>query len=140
MREPESPSNPWPDDHPIPVAGVILDSGTEILLVRPHHLDEFWLVSGYLEAWESAEDAAIREVREEVGFVIQRPTIVGSYSCRAIGLNMVFVVYAARVSRETPIVIGENEIAEAKWHSRGGMPDWPSHSPAAIAVSDYLDR
>ena len=63
MRKLDKATEPWPEDHPIPVAGVILDSGTEILLVRPHHLDEFWLVSGYLEAWESGEDAAIRGQR-----------------------------------------------------------------------------
>ena len=139
-----SESNPWPGDHPIPVAGAILDigeaildSGEEILIVRPKHLDQFWLVSGYLEAWESAEDAAIREVQEEVGLVIHRPTIVGSYSCRPIGLNMVFIVYATRVPRESQVTIGD-EIAEASWWD--ALLNWPIDSPATIAVNDYLGR
>lgn len=130
-------STPWPADHPIPVAGAILDRGGEILLVRPKHLDQFWLVSGYLEAWESAEAAAIREVREEVGLDIQRPRIVGSYSCQSIGLNMVFIVYATQVSPEAPVAIGD-EIAEARWYRVDALPDWPAESPAAVAVRDYL--
>ena len=137
MDDEMSESNPWPTDHPVPVAGAILDGGNEILLVRPKHLDQFWLVSGYLEAWESAEDAAIREVREEVGIVIHRPKIVGSYSCQAIGLNMVLIVYAARVPRETQVTIGD-EIAEANWYRTDALPKWPTDSPAAIAVRDYL--
>lgn len=127
---------PWPDDHPIPVAGAIIDNGQEILLVRPKHLDEFWLISGYLEAWESARDAAIREVEEEVGLRIELPEIVGSYSCQPIGLNMVFIVYAARVE-QADIVIGD-EIAEAKWYPKDALPDWPADSPAAVAVRDHL--
>src|SRR5688572_19095335 len=107
MNDDMSESNPWPADHPIPVAGAILDSGDEILLVRPKHLDQFWLVSGYLEAWESAEDAAIREVQEEVGIAIHQPEIVGTYSCQSIGLNMVFIVYAARVPRTAQFIIGD---------------------------------
>lgn len=132
MTEP----TPWPADHPIPVAGAILDSGEEILLVRPHHLHQFWLVSGYLEAWESARDAAIREVREEVGLAMEQPAIVGSYSCKAIDLNMVFIVYAAQVAK-SEIVVGD-EIAEARWHRKDALPDWPADSPAALAVRDYF--
>jgi NAD+ diphosphatase len=139
MPGPDKESNPWPDDHPIPVAGAILDRGDEILLVRDKRLDEFWLVSGWLEAWESAEDAMIREVREEVGLDISAPKIVGSYSCRPIGLNVVFIVYAAQVAKTAQVVIGD-EIAEARWYRKDRLPDWPPDSPAAIAMTDYLGR
>jgi NAD+ diphosphatase len=139
MPGPDKESNPWPDDHPIPVAGAILDRGDEILLVRDKRLDEFWLVSGWLEAWESAEDAMIREVREEVGLDISAPKIVGSYSCRPIGLNVVFIVYAAQVAKTAQVVIGD-EIAESWWYRKDRLPNWPADSPAAIAMTDYLGR
>ena len=137
MRGPNKESNPWPDDHPIPVAGAILDRGDEILLVRDTCLDEFWLVSGWLEAWESAEDAMVREVREEVGLEVSAPEIVGSYSCKPIGLNFVFIVYAAQVAETAQVVIG-HEIAEARWYRKDALPNWPADSPAATAMSDYL--
>lgn len=44
---------PWPPDHPIPVAGVIVRRGDEILLVKPHGEELHWLISGFLEPWEA---------------------------------------------------------------------------------------
>ena len=46
--------------------GVVIDgTGDQVLvLVRPER-DEVRLPKGHIEAWESAEDAALREVGEE---------------------------------------------------------------------------
>lgn len=125
---------PWPADHPIPVAGVIVQRPGEILLVRPHEEQLHWLVSGFLEAWESVEEAAVREAREETGLEVEIERVLGSYSCRTIGKNFVFVVCVARpVGGE---LSAGAEIADARWFALDALPPWPSDSPAAQAVSD----
>ncbi|MEJ7803676.1 MAG: NUDIX domain-containing protein [Candidatus Limnocylindria bacterium] len=125
---------PWPTDHPVPVAGAIVRRGDEILLVRPHEEQLHWLISGYLEAWESVEEAAVREVREETGLDVEIERMVGSYSCRSIGKNLVFAVCVARpVGGE--LRIGA-EIADARWFPIDALPPWPADSPAAQAVAD----
>lgn len=127
-------SPPWPSDHPIPVAGAIIRKGDEILLVRPHEETKHWLVSGYLEAYESVEDAAIREVREEVGLEVEIERVVGSYSCRSINKNMVFIVCLAHPTGGN-LRLGE-EVAEAHWFRLDALPNWPGDSPAALAIAD----
>lgn len=129
-------SPPWPADHPIPVAGAIIRAGDAILLVRPHEETTHWLISGYLEAYESAEEAAVREVREEVGLEVEIERVVGSYSCRSINKNMVFVVCLARPIGGR-LRLGE-EIAEAHWFRVDALPDWPVDSPAAMAIADLF--
>lgn len=127
---------PWPEDHPIPVAGAIGRRGDEILLVRPHGEELHRLISGFLESWESVEEAAIREVREEVGLEGETERMVGSYSCRTIGRNFVFVVCLAGPVDGQPRI--GDEILDARWFPLKGLPPWPADSPARQAVADCL--
>ena len=124
-------------DNPVAVAGVIVRRGDEVLLVRPafppdypHHV----LVSGYLEAYESAEQAAVREVKEETGLDIEVERVLGTYSCRSIGKNMVFIVCLAR------LVGGElrlsDELLDARWFTLDTLPDWRPDLPVACAFAD----
>jgi NAD+ diphosphatase len=121
-------------DNPVAVAGVIVVRDDHVLLVRQpggtHHV----LVSGYLEAYESAEDAAAREVREETGLEVEVERVLGTYSCRSIGKNMVFIVCVAGVTGGD-LRLGE-ELEDARWFPLDALPKWPLNWPVARAFVD----
>jgi ADP-ribose pyrophosphatase YjhB (NUDIX family) len=59
------------------VKGIVLDAG-RVLLVRTTYGDQMWdFPGGHVRRGESAEDAVIREVREETGVVVSAPALVG---------------------------------------------------------------
>ena len=67
-------------DNPTPVAGVIVRRDDRVLLVRPHRGSHHILISGFLESFESAEEASVREVQEETGLEVEVDRVLGSYS------------------------------------------------------------
>ena len=121
-------------DNPVAVAGVIVRRGEQVLLVRQPRGTHHVLVSGYLEAYESAEDAAVREVLEETGLGVAVERVLGTYSCRSIGKNMVFIVCLAR------LLGGElrlsDELLDARWFTLDTLPDWRPDLPVACAFAD----
>jgi NAD+ diphosphatase len=122
-------------DNPVAVAGVIVRRGAEVLLVRPADWSgPHVLVSGFLEAYESAEEAAVREVKEETGLDVAIERVLGSYSCRPIGKNMVFIVCVARLLGGEPRL--SEELAEARWFMPDALPEWPADWPVARAFAD----
>jgi NADH pyrophosphatase NudC (nudix superfamily) len=136
-------------DNPVAVSGVIIRREHEVLLVRPRlrpedeaifaeHPDtrRYVLVSGYLEAFESAEQTAMREAKEETGLDIEIERLVGSYSCRPINKNMVFIVCLARMVGGALSV--SEELADARWFPLDTLPDWPADWPVACAFADLL--
>ena len=50
-------------------AGGIVTHGGQVLLLHKHRLDEYVLPKGHVEPGETVEQAALREVREETGYV-----------------------------------------------------------------------
>ncbi len=86
-------------NNPLPVVSTILDSAREILLVkrdRAPFKGHWCLPTGFAEAGESIEDAALRELREETGIKgrISRLLDVDSYKSRFYGdlLFLTFIV------------------------------------------------
>lgn len=86
-------------ENPLPVVSSVLDSSRNILLVkrdRPPFKGHWCLPTGFAEAGESIEDAALRELEEETGIKgkILRLLDVDSYKSRFYGdlLFLTFVV------------------------------------------------
>jgi ADP-ribose pyrophosphatase YjhB (NUDIX family) len=86
-------------NNPLPVVSSILDSSREILLVkrdRAPFKGHWCLPTGFAEAGESIEDAALRELQEETGIKgrISRLLDVDSYKSRFYGdlLFLTFIV------------------------------------------------
>ena len=86
-------------DNPLPVVSAIVDDSRQILLVkrdRPPFKDHWCLPTGFAEAGENIEEAALRELLEETGIKgrISRLLDVDSYKSRFYGdlLFLTFVV------------------------------------------------
>ena len=60
--------------NPVPTVGILIEMDGGIVLIKrahPPHKDRWTLPSGYIEADESAEEAAIREAQEETGLNVE---------------------------------------------------------------------
>src|SRR5688572_4882786 len=60
--------------NPVPAVGIIIEMDGGVVLIRrnnPPHQNEWTLPSGFIEADESAEDAAAREAEEETGLKVE---------------------------------------------------------------------
>lgn len=114
-----------------PVAIVLVLRGREMLLGRSPHFQPgmYSALAGFVEAGESLEDCAAREVREEVGVEIANLRWFGSQSWSyPHSLMMGFIAdYAGGEIRPQA-----GEIEDAGWFSFDALPVLPH--PASIAA------
>jgi dATP pyrophosphohydrolase len=73
-------------------------------------------VHGHIEPSESPEAAAVREVREETGLVVERlyNVTVQPFYLHRYGAVQLAVVFAAFVAEDSPVVVG-TEHQQAEW-------------------------
>jgi ADP-ribose pyrophosphatase YjhB (NUDIX family) len=94
----------------------------ELLLVRRNHapaLGRWAFPSGYVDAGEVVEVAAVREVFEETGVTIALDRLVGVYS--EAGNMVVFVAYAGHlISGEA---VAGDEAFEVGWFAPDALPE-----------------
>ncbi len=113
-----------------PVAMVLVNRGDELLLARGPHFKPgvFSALAGFVEAGETLEQCAIREVREEVGIEISNLRYFKSQSWPFPNSLMVafFADFAGGVIKPDGV-----EIEAAAWFSRGALPSLPD--PVSIS-------
>src|SRR5579883_3126016 len=92
---------------PVPVVAAIVERDGKIILVRGHGWPETWygLVTGFLEPNESPEDAAKREVAEELGLGADSIRLIGAYAFPR--MNQVIIAY--HMCASGAIMLDENE-------------------------------
>lgn len=106
-----------------PVVGVVVGSGPEILLVKPSRgvaRGHWTLPGGFVNAFETPEEAARRELREEVGLEIDELTLetTVTYGHHGAPYPILGIGFTARAaSRE--LTLSPDEIAEARWADPG---------------------
>jgi len=129
------------------VAAVILDGDGRVLLHQRADNGHWGIPGGSIELGESVTAAAVREVREETGHIVEVRRIVGVYSDP--GLHQVVcypdgnVVHYVTVVLECAVVGGEptlcDETLALAWCAPDDLPEpfVPSHR---IRLADALAR
>jgi len=127
--------------NPKVVAGAIVERGGRLLLlrrsIRPRY-GTWTFPAGHMEIDETAEQAAVREVEEEVGLKVKLGPLVGVYSQPAPeSPGVLLVVFQAR--RPTGRLKVGHEVLEARWFAPDAIPwDELSFQTTHWALRDWL--
>jgi NAD+ diphosphatase len=111
--------------------------GDKILLARSPHftLGVYSVLAGFIEPGETAEEAVIREVREEVGLEIKNITYFGSQPW-PFPSNLMLGFTAEYASGN--INMDPKEIEDAQWFSLNQLPILPQKISLARQMIDNL--
>ncbi len=92
-------------DNPIPVLAAIVEHEGKVILTRNKGWPQKWLgiVTGFLEAGETPEEGALREVKEELGLDGEIVSFIGHYPFEM--RNQIIFAYHIRIEGE--IKMGE---------------------------------
>jgi NAD+ diphosphatase len=103
---------------------VLITRGNELLLARHkmRNQDIYTCIAGFIETGESAEQAVVREVHEEVGIEIQNLRYVGSQGWPF--PDQLMLGYRAEY-KSGEVHVQESELYEAKWFTRDALPSFP---------------
>jgi 8-oxo-dGTP pyrophosphatase MutT (NUDIX family) len=115
------------------------------VLLRIHDKHKIWLsVGGHIELDEDPIEAAIREVKEEVGLEVELvgtkapledekdevdyrhlvgPRFLGSHQVNKIHKHVIFVYFAKAKSDKVFDLMSEHERAETKWVTKDELKD-----------------
>ena len=119
-------------------AGVILENEEGIILGRRSIepcVGSWGFPSGYVDRGERVEDAAVREVREEVGLEVVVDRLIGIYSYT--GRPVVVIVFSGRIAGGR--LVAGHETSEVGTFPADALP-WPelAFSSTRQALRDYL--
>ena len=109
--------------------------GNEILMVK-HSYGNYthWIFpGGGVNRNENFEEAAKREVLEEVGLEIYNLKKIGTYSSTKEYKRDTVVVFSAE-SNNKSTKIDPREIAEAQWFAKDNLPDISEYSKKILAM------
>jgi len=125
----------YPKISPAIIVAIISDN--KILLAHNSNFDEnrYSLVAGYADIGETLEDTVRREVMEEVGLAVRNIRYYQSQPWPFSGSLM--IGFTAEADEGQPISPDGVEITEAKWFSRGNLPNYP---PKISIAGEMIDR
>jgi NAD+ diphosphatase len=126
-----------------PVVVVAVEHDDRLLLVRQTYgpyQHEWDLVAGFVEAGETLEGAAIRELWEETGLVPTQLAYAGSHPWSFSGPGVLSADFTATVA--DPILrLDPVEIAQARWFRRAELRELtPAELPSFPFTMSLIDR
>lgn len=114
----------------------VVEKDGEILLIRNAYSQsqKLWLFpGGGIRRGETAEEAAKREIKEEVGITVKDLKQIGQFESNKEYKKDTIVVFLARSeSKDTKLDV--NEIAEAKWFLPRQLPPISGYSEKIISM------
>ncbi len=122
--------------NPTPAAGTLVEDDGHVLLIRravPPRRGYWAFPAGYMEADESAEEAAIRETKEETGLDVALDALLNVYSFEdSMHQRGVLILYRAHVVGGT--LQPGDDAEDARWFAPHELPP-----REAIAFSTHWD-
>lgn len=120
-------------NNPVPIVASIVEKDDKVILIQNHGWPETWfgLVSGFLEKGETPEQAAQRELKEELDLEAEAIEFVGMYSF----FERNELILAYHISAGGTISPGD-EIAQYKEIPVEKLKPWPFGTGPAVA--DWL--
>ncbi len=103
----------WFDTFPSCVIVLIVNEYNELVLLRQGYISDRYasFVSGYMSPGETAEEAVVREVREEIGIELERMEYAGTYWFGMKGVLMIgFIAFAKKCE-----MVLSSEVDSASW-------------------------
>ncbi|MFB9688415.1 NUDIX hydrolase [Amycolatopsis plumensis] len=124
------------------IASAITVHDGRVLLVRRRVKEgslSWQFPGGEIEEGESANEAAVRETREETGLEVKDVSVLGERVHPNTGRTMIYV--ACQVVGGTAAVVDDDELAEFAWSDGKALTDYvpyPFYGPVQEYLNDNL--
>jgi ADP-ribose pyrophosphatase YjhB (NUDIX family) len=114
-------------NNPKPTASVIVRKGHRVLLAKRARapLRGYWdLVGGFVEPGESAEEAAKREAREELGVSVELDRLLGTFpgAYGPGGIAVLDICYEGRIAGRGARLEARDDIIAVTWAPLTNLP------------------
>ena len=128
--------------NPVPAAGVLLVEAGRVLLVKRRwepRAGDWCVPAGFMEAGETPEQTAVRELQEETGLIAQLTGLFGVYAgFDDPRVRAVLILYTGATTG------GEaragDDAVELKWFALDALPDDLAFASHRQALAEFRER
>lgn len=120
-------------NNPAPVVAALIQVGDLIMLARNAAWPPrtFALITGFLEAGESAEEGLVREIKEETNLDVDRSELIGVYDFKR--KNELIIAYHVIASGEVRL---SEELVDYRMVEPANLKPW--RAGTGMAVADWM--
>ena len=124
---------------------IIIEDGAVLIEKQKHNEERLWsFPKGHQEAGETNVETALRETKEEVGLdvdIIDNQPIIMKYPIHDGTAEKTVYLFIAKLSdKNSPIVIQEAEVEEARWVPFSKVDELLTFESSNIAWHEALER